>query len=103
MRYDALVAHAEANALPPPEGDKIEFGGVELRRFDIPAGTLLVSHCHSYDHPSILASGRGELWTADNQLRLLDGPTEVKIPAGTKHAFQAITDCVWYCLKKETE
>jgi quercetin dioxygenase-like cupin family protein len=103
MNYDTLISHASvlANQLSLPEGKKMVFGGVEMLRFDIPAGTLLVAHCHDYGHLSILASGKVELWTADNKLQVLEGPVEVQIPAKSKHAIQSLTDAVWYCLHKE--
>lgn len=98
MGYDALVANAEASNRPPPGGEKIEFGGVIMLKYFIPAGTILVSHCHVYDHPSILAWGNVELWTQAEGLKELVGPAEVKIAAGVKHAIAAVTDAVWYCL-----
>lgn len=97
MNYDALVSHAEATGGQPPGGEEIVFGGVHINKFEIKAGTILVSHCHVYDHPSILASGEAELWTPEGLQRLV-GPTEVRIAAGVKHALQAITDVVWYCV-----
>ncbi len=98
MNYDVLEAHALATGHPPPLGDRIEFGGIAIDKFNIPAGTLLISHCHVYDHPSILASGRVELWTQSGGVVVLEGPCEVLIPAGIKHALQALTDTMWYCL-----
>jgi hypothetical protein len=96
MNYDALVSLAEGSGDIPPGGEEIICGGVHLNKFRIPAGTVLISHCHVYDHPAILASGEAELWTAGG-LRRLSGPTEVRIGAGVKHAVQALTDIVWYC------
>jgi len=98
MKYDALVAHVEATRSPLPVAETIEYGGVHVDKFKIPAGMVLVSHCHVYDHPSILAVGKVELWTADGRVQELEGPAEVRIAAGVKHALQAITDVVWYCL-----
>lgn len=101
MSYDAIVAHAEANGGPPPGGERIVFGGVEMRKYNIKADTVLISHCHSYDHPAILAQGTAELWTQHEGLRVLEGPCEVHIPKGAKHAVSALTDLVWYCLRPE--
>lgn len=97
MNYDALVSLAEASTDIPPSGEEIVYGGVHINKFEIAKGTVLVSHCHVYDHPSILAVGTVELWTADG-LQTLTGPAEVKIAAGVKHALTAITDVVWYCV-----
>jgi quercetin dioxygenase-like cupin family protein len=98
MNYDALVSHAESTGDIPPGGEQIVYGGVHINKFAIKAGTVLISHCHVYDHPSILASGEVELWTGPGELKYLIGPTEVKIAAGVKHALTALTDCVWYCV-----
>jgi hypothetical protein len=97
MNYDAIVDHAKAHRIPPPTGEEIVYGGVHINKFEIPAGMILISHCHVYDHPSILASGEVELWTPEG-LQRFTGPTEVKIAAGVKHALTAITDTVWYCI-----
>lgn len=98
MNYDALVNCPEADRVPPPGGEEIVYGGVHINKFEIPKGTVLISHCHVYDHPSILASGEVELWLGPGRLQYLIGPTEVKIAAGVKHALTALTDVVWYCV-----
>jgi quercetin dioxygenase-like cupin family protein len=98
MGYDILVEQAESSGEVPPDGEKIVYGGVEMLKYIVPAGAVLVSHCHGYDHPSILASGEVELWTPA-RIQKLTGPIEVKIPAGVKHAVSALTDIVWYCLR----
>jgi hypothetical protein len=84
---------------PAPRGEIITFGGIHLEKHTIAADTVVLSHCHAYDHPSILASGIVELWRDDRSgLETLEGPIEVCIPAGVKHAICALTDAIWYCL-----
>lgn len=100
MRYDTLINGVEKLKQAAPRGEIVTFGGVEMERFNILAGTVLVSHCHVYDHPSILAAGTVELWTPDKLTRL-EGPIEVEIGAGVKHAIYALTDAVWYCIRPE--
>jgi hypothetical protein len=98
VNYDALVSRAEKSGDIPPGGEEIAFGGVHINKFKIPKGTVLISHCHVYDHPSILASGEVDLWLGPGEIKRLVGPAEVKIAAGVKHALSAITDVVWYCV-----
>ncbi len=97
MKYDALVATAESSGELPPGGETLVYGGVQIEKYAIKKGTVLISHCHVYDHPSILAAGSVELWTPTGVERLT-GPIEVKIAAGVKHALKALTDAVWYCI-----
>ncbi len=98
MEYDALVKHASENSIDLPQAEVIQFGGVHIKKFTIKEGTLLISHCHVYDHPSILAEGAAELWTGPGEYQTLVGPTEVRIAAGVKHAITALTDITWYCI-----
>lgn len=95
--FDHILEHAILTGHAPPDGISMFFGGVYLKRFDIPAGSLLISHKHSYGHPSILASGEAILQTADGKARLV-GPVAVTIAAGVQHSLTAITDVVWFCI-----
>lgn len=101
MKYDALVALVEEGkkqgAAPPPSGIDTICNGVHVSRFDIPRGTIMLSHCHVFDHVSILAKGRVELLT-ERHLKVLEGPVEVVINANVKHGLHALTDTVWYCI-----
>lgn len=99
MSYDALVERAPHSGLKVPDAEETIFGGVRIRKFVIPKGVCLVSHCHNFDHPSILAAGKVEVWYSnDGRTEVLTGPTEVKIAKGVKHAVNAIEDSVWYCI-----
>lgn len=101
MDYDVLVDKAEHSTDAPPGAEDVRFGGVHIKKYAIPKGMLLVSHCHVYDHPSVLASGEVELWTQEGGIVRLVGPTEVKIAAGVKHALTALSDAIWYCIHAE--
>lgn len=102
MSYDTILAHAEAHGGAPPGGVETVFGGVRMLRYDINKGDILISHCHGFDHPAILASGVVEVWTQDGGLIRFEGPAEIKIPAKMKHAVQVVEDAVWYCLWPES-
>lgn len=76
--------------------------GVYAKELHIPAGFILVSHKHSYDHLSILASGRVCLSLGD-QVREMTGPCAITIEAGQEHTLRAITDSVWFCIHPTSE
>ena len=72
--------------------------GMYAKELRIPAGVSLISHSHTYDHLSVLASGT-VLWTSgDRPARALGGPCAVTVEAGVEHALYAVTDAVWYCI-----
>jgi quercetin dioxygenase-like cupin family protein len=77
--------------------------GVYAKELRIPAGYLLVSHAHSYDHLSILASGQIALDVKGEPTRVLTGPVALNIKAGLEHAVRSLTDAVWYCIHPTDE
>lgn len=69
------------------------YAGIYCKRWAIPdAGTVLPQHAHDYDHLTYVVSGAVRLWRG--LLNELEGdyfaPCAIKIPARTKHMFQAI-------------
>ena len=77
--------------------------GVYAKELRIPAGFDLVSHLHTYDHLSILASGV-VIWTSFGAApRTLRGPCAVTVAAGVAHSLHAITDAVWFCIHPTDE
>lgn len=71
--------------------------GVYAKEMRLPAGTLIVTHEHSYDHMSVLASGTVML-TVDGVSEELHGPAVVGIAKGKPHGIRAVTDAVWFCI-----
>lgn len=76
--------------------------GVYAKELHIPAGFTLVSHSHSYDHLSLLASGRVCLSLGENH-QYLTGPAAVTVKAGEEHTLRALTDAVWFCIHPTDE
>ncbi len=72
-------------------------GGVVVREFHIPAGSVLAAHVHDYDHLSFLLKGSVML-THGGVIETLVGPRAVEIKANVPHTLYALTDCVWDCL-----
>lgn len=78
-------------------GGDSESGNVFAVRTDAEAGYELESHQHEHSHLSILAEGVADV-TVDGVTTRMTGPTQVTIPANTKHKVQAVTNVVWFCL-----
>jgi mannose-6-phosphate isomerase-like protein (cupin superfamily) len=77
-------------------------GGVCIKRMEMPAGTVAVTHKHLYDHQSILAEGRA-LVVCDGVTTHLRGGDCITIKAGMYHEIQAIEDITWFCIHKTNE
>ena len=76
--------------------------GVYAKQLKIPAGWVLESHKHTYDHLSILCSGIVSVLI--NGVRSVHhGPTALVIKAGENHTLRAITDVVWFCIHPTQE
>ena len=84
----------------PISTDIALYGGVFAKRHVIPkAGTYVPQHSHGYDHLSLLASGAMRAWCDDKLVGNFKAPAEIRIPAGTKHTFLALTDeTIFYCI-----
>lgn len=72
-------------------------GGVYAKELHIPAGFILGSHAHHYDHMSILSEGRVQL-EMDGEVQHRQAPHVFNIKAGTMHTLRAVTDAVWFCV-----
>jgi quercetin dioxygenase-like cupin family protein len=72
-------------------------GAVYAKQVHIKAGKVLVGHEHTYDHMSILASGKVEV-TVDGETTLYVGPFAIGIAAYKKHIISAISNSLWYCV-----
>lgn len=76
--------------------------GVYAKEARIPAGGLIVSHAHPFDHMSILASGWVRL-EVDGELTEIHGPSVVHIAKGKHHKVLAIAESVWFCIHPTEE
>lgn len=76
--------------------------GIYAKELHIPAGMMLASHEHEYDHLSILASGTIHL-TLGGITRVWRGPVALTISKGKAHTLLAITDAVWFCIHPTDE
>ena len=89
------------NKQTPTEQDYIEFAEVDdiwVRAYTLPkARTIASQHVHEHDHITLVARGQVDLWQDGKQVGQYTAPAMVKIPAGSKHAFMALTDDVVLC------
>lgn len=76
--------------------------GIYAKELRIPAGFVLVSHEHDYDHLSILASGTIRLMI-DGATWLYHGPIALPIRKGQPHTLTAVTNTVWFCIHPTDE
>ena len=73
-------------------------GGVYARRGNLRKGFTIEKHAHSYDHLSILGSGKVLLITEGKEPEEIVGPACIEIKKDTKHAIVALEDSVWFCV-----
>ena len=79
----------------------IEFAEVDdiwVRAYTVAkAKTIISQHVHAHDHITLVSSGSVEAWQDGEILGKFHAPAVIKIPAGKKHAFTALTDNVVLC------
>jgi len=81
--------------------DYVEFAEVDdiwVRAYSIEkAQSVIGQHVHTHDHITLVSSGTVEAWQDGKVLGQYKAPSIIKIPAGSKHAFVALTDDVVLC------
>jgi quercetin dioxygenase-like cupin family protein len=79
----------------------IEFAEVDdiwVRAYSVAkANTVMAQHTHTHDHITLISSGSIEAWQDGKSIGIFEAPSIVKISAGKKHAFVALTDNVVLC------
>lgn len=93
-----LADKVEAECLALPQGDAPVFHhfgpGIYLREVRMPAGALVVGHCHRASHMNIMLSGRLLLLDDDGSVRVLVAPFAYVSPPGRKVAL-IVEDTAW--------
>ncbi len=74
--------------------------GLYAKEMFLPKGGMAIAHSHTYSHLSILGKGKA-LVTFDHGSEVLTAPACINVPAGQKHAIEALEDIVWYCIHAE--
>ncbi|WKJ88753.1 cupin domain-containing protein [Methylomonas montana] len=70
---------------------------VYIRQMSAPAGYVIDTHQHAYEHYSILASGTVRV-EIDGETTEYTGPKVIAIKANTVHKITSITDFTWFCI-----
>lgn len=81
--------------------DYIEFAEVDdiwVRAYSVAkAKTIVAQHVHTHDHMTLVSRGTVEAWQDGESIGEYKAPAIIKISAGKKHAFVAVTDDVVLC------
>jgi len=71
-------------------------GGIYTKEMHMPVGYWFAQHRHSFDHQSVLVSGRAIL-EVDGERTELEGPAIVNVKAKKAHTIIPLTPVVWLC------
>jgi len=71
--------------------------GVYARQAILLKNHTAKKHIHSYDHLSILGSGKVKVVTEENEVEY-SAPACILIEAGKEHAIVALEDSIWFCI-----
>lgn len=96
-----LTAIRENPAYKEVQLDYIEFAEVDdiwVRAYSVAkAKTIVAQHVHTHDHMTLVSRGTVEAWQDGESIGEYKAPAIIKISAGKKHAFVAVTDDVVLC------
>lgn len=70
---------------------------VYIREMSAPAGYVIGTHKHAYEHYSILASGT-VMVEVDGETAEYTGPAVIAIKAGIEHKITSLTAFSWFCI-----
>lgn len=79
---------------------------VYAKEMHIPAGSVAMSHKHSYSHLSCLAKGECIITTSiegSEVSKEYRAPAMIEIKAGVHHQIEAVTDIAWFCIHATPE
>lgn len=73
--------------------DLTDWCGIYIRSLMLDkAGDRAEQHVHSYDHPTLCASGRAEFWEDGKRVGEVKAGEVAKVRAGLAHYFVALED-----------
>jgi quercetin dioxygenase-like cupin family protein len=85
----------------PIDLEYIEFAEIDdiwVRAYSVKkAETIAGQHAHTHDHITLVSRGTVEAWQDGAMLGVYHAPAIIKVSAGKKHMFKAITDDVVFC------
>lgn len=86
-----------------PQPEKWEFHGADgifiKQLYLAKAGYVVPQHAHTYDHTSMLATGKMRVWCGDELMGDFTAPTGIFIKANKMHMMLALEDnTTTYCI-----
>jgi quercetin dioxygenase-like cupin family protein len=76
-----------------------EADGISIKQMALKKGWIVPQHAHVYDHYTMLAHGRMQVWVEDILLNEYKAPSAIFIEKGKKHRMVAMEDdTVAYCI-----
>jgi len=85
----------------PVELDYVEFieaDDIWIKAYSVAlTNTIITQHVHVHDHITLVSGGSIEAWQDGECLGQFNAPAVIRIAAGKKHAFKALTDNVALC------
>ncbi len=69
--------------------------GMYIREITIPAGTLLTSMTHRFEHPFVISKGKVEVCSETEGPVIYEAPHTGITPAGTRRGILALEDTIW--------
>ena len=98
MNLDAVRENPAYKKIEPEYVEFAEVDDIWVRAYSInKAKSVISQHTHTHDHMTLVSRGTVEAWQDGEVLGTFQAPVIIKIPAGKKHAFTALTDDVVLC------
>jgi len=98
MDLEAISTNPKYKKIDPDYVEFAEADDIWVRAYSIPkAKTVISQHVHTHDHLTLVSRGTVEAWQDGEWFGEFSAPSIIKIPAGKKHAFRALTDDVALC------
>lgn len=95
MNLDEIRANPNYKRVEPEYVEFTEVDDIWVRTYTVPkAKTIISQHVHTHDHITLVSNGSVEAWQDGELMGQFNAPAVIRIPAGKKHAFKALTDNV---------
>lgn len=83
----------------PPIGDDLYLDEwLFVKPITLKAGEAAKQHVHEADHATLVATGTMRVWIDGADRGEVTAPRIVKVEAGKRHMFLAVTDVVFCCI-----
>jgi hypothetical protein len=98
MNLDTLENDPKYTKVEPSYVEFAEVDDIWVRAYTVEKEkSVITQHVHIHDHITLVSRGSVEAWQNGEFLGEFHAPAIIKISAGKKHAFTALTDNVVLC------